>query len=641
MAEGYPVSSPIDFVESPGTFINFNSDGPFTGAKNQVSNFVTTTPGDLLYRNPMGTSNTIERLPPGTSDQILQMTGTPIAETATITTVADVAGSLNNTYFLLNSPTEAYYFWFNVSGGGTDPGTSCPLPSDLTIDGRLKIGNVVAISTGDSANVVASALNLIIAALSDFGTVLAVPTITVTNSSVGEADDIADGSVATGFTLSVIVPGVTMAPEWRDSSSPNVAQGRTTVFQEQVVAIPNHLHQIKFSQRSPVASTDFNTPPQTGYADMMFQSDQLADARSSVEGGLLKINYPDRIPDLITFARIVASDFLYVPGVSVEYRYSFIFPENGLPNGNAGRDEVMIGMGNCVTSTTLLPQDGFFFGYSGSTDGFTGAEFGIFHFNDSVRTFIAQSTWNRDTLLAGTFILDPSKINLGLIEYGYLGGSSIKFCILCPDGSGWILVHVIEFPNSSIATNVKQPSFGFLEQLTITTPVAQAPAVDTDSCCGCSCYTGVLYGVFFTQNYHSHSNSVSIVATTETTVFNLRNNPTFLGRNNKSIVIPVLFTVASEGAKAVVIKMYFNSVLNAPVWTDIDTNFTCMSFDNTAAIVTPGNLAFTFFLGGTSTSVIDFAILDIHFLHDFIITITAESENMNDVSSSLTFKDIN
>ena len=89
------------------------------------------------------------------------------------------------------------------------------------------------------------------------------------------------------------------------------------------------------------------------------------------------------------------------------------------------------------------------------------------------------------------------------------------------------------------------------------------------------------------------------------------------------------------------IKMYFNSVLNAPVWTDIDTNFTCMSFDNTAAIVTPGNLAFTFFLGGTSTSVIDFAILDIHFLHDFIITITAESENMNDVSSSLTFKDIN
>jgi hypothetical protein len=42
-------------------------------------------------------------------------------EITQITTVADVGGNLNNTYFHIHSPYRNFYVWFNVDNGSTDP----------------------------------------------------------------------------------------------------------------------------------------------------------------------------------------------------------------------------------------------------------------------------------------------------------------------------------------------------------------------------------------------------------------------------------------------------------------------------------------------------------------------------------------
>ena len=211
----YPISSPVEFTNtSAGDSLNFNADGPSAATKSQISNFVTSSPGDILYRQTDGTGNLLEKLTIGSTGEVLQVTGTPIAEISTVTTVADTAGSLNNTYFLLNSPTTAYYFWYDVSGGGTDPGTVSPIPADLFINDSLKTGVTVAITTGDSASSVATTTDGVISGLSDFGTVLAAPLITITNAAVGAADDAADGTSATGFTIATTTPGVSSAPVW-------------------------------------------------------------------------------------------------------------------------------------------------------------------------------------------------------------------------------------------------------------------------------------------------------------------------------------------------------------------------------------------------------------------------------------------
>jgi hypothetical protein len=69
--------------------------------------------------------------------------------------IADVSGSLNNTYFKLYSApaNKAFHVWFNVDGGGTAP----VVANSTAIE--------VEISQNDPAIVVATALSLTIAAL--------------------------------------------------------------------------------------------------------------------------------------------------------------------------------------------------------------------------------------------------------------------------------------------------------------------------------------------------------------------------------------------------------------------------------------------------------------------------------------------
>lgn len=62
-----------------------------------------------------------------------------------ITPVADVAGSLNDTYFEFSSPTVSYYVWYNVNSLGTDPALAG------------KTGIEVALATGAAASAVVTA----------------------------------------------------------------------------------------------------------------------------------------------------------------------------------------------------------------------------------------------------------------------------------------------------------------------------------------------------------------------------------------------------------------------------------------------------------------------------------------------------
>ncbi len=117
----------------------------------------------------------------------------------TITTVADVAGSLNSKYFLLNSANGGtnYYVWINVASGGVDP----------MVAGRT--GVPVAISTSDTANTIATAVASAIDALATF--VAPAPganVITVTNSASGPFTPASDFN--TGFTFAVTVGNGTL-----------------------------------------------------------------------------------------------------------------------------------------------------------------------------------------------------------------------------------------------------------------------------------------------------------------------------------------------------------------------------------------------------------------------------------------------
>jgi hypothetical protein len=136
-------------------------------------------------------------------------------QVSSVDTVADSSGSLNNDYFVIYAtPNLAYYVWYNVASGGTDPTPSAPAGVTYT-------GVEVALATNDTADTVASNTKTQLDALTiggsteagvaPFTTGVVSNAMTMTNYYGGLCTDVAEG-VGTGFTFGTDTPGTGLGP---------------------------------------------------------------------------------------------------------------------------------------------------------------------------------------------------------------------------------------------------------------------------------------------------------------------------------------------------------------------------------------------------------------------------------------------
>lgn len=142
------------------------------------------------------------------------------AGTQTVAFVADVSGSLNNTYFLLNDEQgNGYYVWFNINSAGTDPAIAGR--TGVEVDGAT---NASAATLGSAAKPLIAALN----SAHSFG-VSGTSTITITNLVVGPFVPASDGAAPTGFTFAVtsgegsMITPVNMRPSYGNNSVATVS----------------------------------------------------------------------------------------------------------------------------------------------------------------------------------------------------------------------------------------------------------------------------------------------------------------------------------------------------------------------------------------------------------------------------------
>ena len=118
-------------------------------------------------------------------------------ETTTVVCEADVAGSLNNKYWLLSSINADYYLWYNVNSAGADPSVAS------------KIGIEVALATNATADNVATATASALNALGDFVCPApAAATITIITADKGSVTDATDGNTTWTGAWTVTVQGV-------------------------------------------------------------------------------------------------------------------------------------------------------------------------------------------------------------------------------------------------------------------------------------------------------------------------------------------------------------------------------------------------------------------------------------------------
>lgn len=125
------------------------------------------------------------------------------AEVTDITAVADVAGSLNSTFFNLFSAKNAtgYYVWFD-NGGGVDP----------AVPG--KTGVHVVYSNNATANTIAGLVRTALTGNPNFTITGATSHIIVTNTATGATTNASNGTASPGFSYSVTTSGTTASPEF-------------------------------------------------------------------------------------------------------------------------------------------------------------------------------------------------------------------------------------------------------------------------------------------------------------------------------------------------------------------------------------------------------------------------------------------
>jgi hypothetical protein len=128
---------------------------------------------------------------PNSNGILLQLSSKETTQVETVTTIA--SDSLGGTYFLIDSPTTAYYVWFDIADGSSDPAPA----------GRT--GIEVDLTEGDSAATVAAALAAALNANANFGAQVSGNVVIVVSVTGGPAPDASD--VDTGFTINVLAQG--------------------------------------------------------------------------------------------------------------------------------------------------------------------------------------------------------------------------------------------------------------------------------------------------------------------------------------------------------------------------------------------------------------------------------------------------
>lgn len=258
--------------------------------------------------------------------------------------------------------------------------------------------------------------------------------------------------------------------------------------------------------------------------------------------------------------------------------------------------------------------DGWFIGYNGTS-------FGIMYRRNSVDTWIAQSSFNKDKL-DGTgssgITIDPTKINIFQLSVGYLGVRGCTFSIMHPTTGAWTLFHDhILTGTTTDQTQSINPTMTFGIQATNTSNntniVVKNGSVGV-FIIGARERIGSTYGV----------NNNKSVATTDTNIVTIRNNTTLNSVTNQSQIRIRSLSVATAANVPVVFKLIKNTTLGGvPSYTDVDAINSCAARDIAGTTVTGGNTQFNTTVGTNGNVFVDLTEFDIFLAPGDTLTATA------------------
>lgn len=364
----------------------------------------------------------------------------------------------------------------------------------------------------------------------------------------------------------------------------------------------------------------------TPYTDIRSYTNSLT-YQLDTTGGVYKINNGIMGEKGLVYGR----SYKYQAGQGLVFKYTGIFSQSTKTAPNIYCTKQMIGVGNLNVGGTD-PLNFMGFGYFDNTVEYSYSNFGIIYMNNGVSQFIKVNQFNnpagRNLALNSTW----DKLNVFKTTLQYLGGGNIRFYMIDKNTSEYILLHTLKLAGTLTQANLSDPSLEFTmyqhAEAGKSSPVN--PLLDYIGSSSFCCSQEGLYNMPFDR---FSSNSIkNILATVETTIISIKNNTTFYGkRNNFSIEIDYI-SVASEGAKPVLINIYRNKTLVGAVYTTPYPNNCPIDIATTATLGAGGITIFSISLGKADNMQMDLSDLHFRIGESDDITVSALSSANSEVS---------
>ena len=283
-------------------------------------------------------------------------------------------------------------------------------------------------------------------------------------------------------------------------------------------------------------------------------------------------------------AKVETKRFLkYRPGQGAHVRGTALFT-TGVANS-----EQLFGTGDS--------QDGLFFGYNGTS-------FGIMTRNNSVDTWVAQASWNKDKMdgTNGSInptgqTLDPTKGNVYQISFQWLGFGYIEFALEEAATGRFVPIHAIAYANANTVPSLLNPSFPILWSVENTTNNTNITVK------GASCVGEVEGKIVYLGPTNAIGNTKAGVTTTLTNILTIRNKGTFQSLTNRTPIVPLKYSIAVDGNKPAEFQLVKNATLGGtPAYTDISINTSVVDYDTAGTTVTGGKVIDFGTLGATGSA---------------------------------------
>lgn len=348
-----------------------------------------------------------------------------------------------------------------------------------------------------------------------------------------------------------------------------------------------------------------------------------------------------------SFAYITSKKIVrYRAGQGVIFRITPIFTV-GVANN------IQLWGAGSVSTTTNAPTDGYFFGYNGVTPG-------IVRYTNGTSFWTPQSAWNVDKAdgsAGSSFTWNPAFGTPAMIKYPYLGYGNIEFFLQNPSTSRWTLVNVIQYANTTNATQLGNPSLqvvGYTCNTGNTSNIIMYSGSVGAFISGQRSFTGnPKWAADSSGNAPGSSLATkSLVQSTETCMLNLRNCTTYNGVVNRGALRLNSISLGSSSNTNIILRMAVGSVYNTtPVFTPIngttaDNGVTITGGNSVASVdvagttvTTRGNYIFNVSLGSSSSSIVDLSPLDLFVNPGETLTISGQSSANTNATCSINFSE--